>query len=429
MIKIETRDSQVPKGKLASSQKKLLPRIKELQSLLSSRSYAHDACSILLPDEPLFQFQSQSLARKLSRPSLLIVIGIGGSNLGAMAVADAVLGKHHNLANPRTALLFADTCEPDLLHSLSNIARHVSDSGGRVMLNLVSKSGGTAESIANFSYLHSMLSYPEVVVTTGEGSPLHSLAEKEGFHVLPIPGRLGGRYSVFSNAGLFPLSVLGIDTQALLSGAKKMRDMCLSPHHNNPASLLASLIFLRHKSGSGIFEQFLFSPDLESAGKWYRQLLAESSGKEWDAPHRRKINSGITPAVAIGSTDLHSMAQLYLAGPNDKLFRFVRVQHEGSAASLPHSQSLDKLVPGLSGKSPSKIMGALFSATQAAFRKRSRPFITLTLKDKSPATMGSLLQLEMLETIYLCHLLLANPFDQPAVEGYKRETRRLLSRR
>jgi glucose-6-phosphate isomerase len=429
MLRIETKDALILDSKLKHLQKKLSPKISQLQSLLDSRNYSDDACSILLPDEELFLSQSQSLAKKLGTPALLIVIGIGGSNLGTMAVQEAVLGKHYNLLHPKTKVLYADTCDPHSLASISSIARSVSDSGGNVVLNLISKSGGTTESIANFEYLLSSLTYPTVVVTTDSGSSLHSLSLREGFHTLQIPKKLGGRYSVFSNVGLFPLSLLGIDVQGMLSGAKKMRNLCLADTPKNPAASLASIIYSHSKSNKCIFDQFLFSPDLESAGKWHRQLLAESIGKERPAGKARTLRYGITPTVSIGSTDLHSIGQLYLAGPRDKLFRLVQIAHDSHPHPLPHMHQYESLVPNIGGKTTGEIMSAIFCGVQSSFRKRRLPFISLLLADRSAESMGALLQLEMLETIYLAHLLDLNPFDQPAVEEYKREVRLILSRK
>ena len=139
------------------------------------------------------------------------------------------------------------------------------------------------------------------------------------------------------------------------------------------------------------------------------------------------MNVGITPTVSIGSTDLHSMAQLYLGGPYDKFTTFVGIKNNRSRLKVPSVEGYSDLVPEIHGKSLMDIMDATLEGTKAAFRSGKRPFIEITLPDKSEYSVGQMLQLKMLETIYLGKLLDLNPFDQPNVESYKKETRKLLA--
>jgi glucose-6-phosphate isomerase len=173
---------------------------------------------------------------------------------------------------------------------------------------------------------------------------------------------------------------------------------------------------------------FLFANDLESLGKWCRQLMAESLGKEFNRKGKT-ANVGITPDVSIGSTDLHSMAQLYLGGPHDKFTVFLSVENSNSHISVPRLKGYSNLVYGIQGKSLESIMGAIFEGTKGAFRKGKRPFMEIKLPGKSEYALGQFLQFKMIETIYLGFLLGVNPFDQPNVESYKEETRRILRKK
>jgi glucose-6-phosphate isomerase len=154
--------------------------------------------------------------------------------------------------------------------------------------------------------------------------------------------------------------------------------------------------------------------------------MAESIGKEFNKKEER-VNIGLTPTVSIGSTDLHSMAQLYLGGPYDKFTTFVRIKKSRSCLKVPSVEGYSELVSEIKGKSLMDIMDATLEGTKAAFRSGKRPFIEITLPDKSEHAIGQLLQLKMMETIFLGKLLNVNPFDQPNVESYKRETRKILA--
>ena len=205
-----------------------------------------------------------------------------------------------------------------------------------------------------------------------------------------------------------------------------MKEACVDIDiERNPAAISAAIQYLHYESGKNISDLFLFANDLESLGKWCRQLMAESLGKEFNKKGET-VNIGITPVISIGSTDLHSMAQLYLGGPNDKFTTFLSVENSNSHMSIPRLKGYSKLVYGIQGKSLEKIMSAIMEGTKAAFRNCRRPFMEVKLPCKSEYPIGQFLQFKMMETIYLGYLLGVNPFDQPNVENYKEETRKIL---
>jgi len=388
----------------------------------------------LVSDEDALKKIKELISKKRElNPACIVVVGIGGSNLGTIAVQEAILGKLFNQLEPDVRILYADTVDSDLIEDIKQIIETMLNQGKNVLINGVSKSGGTTETMANFKVLVDLVQKYRsnvneyVIVTTDKDSKFWNYANKHGFDVLEIPKKVGGRFSVFSPAGLFPLGIIGINIDTILKGAADMRNRCLSSDIlQNPASLSATLKYIHHKKGINIDNKFLFSTDLESFGKWYRQLMGESIGKEYNI-NNEQIFEGITPTVSIGSTDLHSMAQLYLGGPYDKFTTFISVEQNKSQIEIPDDIEFSSLVEGINGKYLQNIMDAILQGTKIAFKKGNRPFSEIFLPDKSEHSIGQLLQLMMMEMMYLGALLNVDPFNQPNVEEYKVETRRILT--
>ena len=433
-IEFSFEDAMVPQERILETAERLRYMIRNMANVISG-GYEGDMASLCLPDDRLMLSKiRQAIGENLQlNPIYLIIVGIGGSNLGTIAVQEAVLGKLYNQLTAATKVLYADTVDSDSINNIITLVKPVLEKGGNILLNVISKSGTTTETIANAEVLIDLLrrhkkDYKKcITVTSDKNSELWNSAVKEGINVLEIPKKVGGRYSVFSPVGLFPLGLLGIDIERLLDGARAMRDTCFNVNvEENPAAICATLQYLHYKSGRNICNLFLFANDLESLGKWHRQLMAESIGKESNTKGAR-VNVGMTPTVSIGSTDLHSMVQLYLGGPYDKFTTFVRIKKSRSSLKVPSFEGYSDLVPEIHGKSLMDIMDATLEGTKAAFRSGKRPFIEITLPDKSEYSVGQMLQLKMLETIYLGKLLDLNPFDQPNVESYKNETRKILA--
>lgn len=423
MIVFKYDHALIAKSKVFSTAKKLA---KEISAIKSAKGYENERGCINLPFDTAMLRAAEAavtLKQKL-RPSLIVVIGIGGSNLGTIAVQEALLGKQWNLQH-KPRILYADTVDADALQVIIEEMQNELRQGHQILLNAISKSGTTTETIANFEVLLNVLkrhrkdSGRYVVVTTDKDSKLWQLAMKNGYSLLEIPKKVGGRYSVFSPVGLFPLGMLGINLKELLAGAAMIREQCISIDiKKNPAAIGASLLYNHSKAGRNIYDHFLFAKDLESMGKWYRQLLAESTGKQ-------KLS--ITPTVSIGSTDLHSMVQLYLGGPDDKFTNFVTT-HFNNMVKVPNYPEYNELVPDLQKKEINHIMHAIVAGVKTAYRKGKRPYTETKLDGKNARAVGAFMQLKMIETILLAKLLNVNAFDEPAVENYKKEMRRVLSR-
>jgi len=391
--------------------------------------------SLCLPSDNL---SSQRIGDMIARfPSQLlkyvVVVGIGGSNLGTSALYTALMGTQDAFDPTRLPkLLFLDTTSTDKMREVLHILKQNVKYTGEFLINIVSKSGDTIESVANFEILHNELSKTfgnidnRVVVTTDKGLKLWRCAEKLDLALLYIPKQINGRYSVFSAVGLFPLGLAGIDIRSLLAGGETMREACLSSNvFENPAIMSATLFYFHYQKNITIHNNFLFDPRLEVIGKWYRQLIGESLGKEHDTDGN-VIHAGITPIISIGSTDLHSMAQLYLGGPRDKFTTFLSVCDEGKDINVPDTLMLEGLVSGINGHSLEFLTDAIEQGVQTTYKKLKLPFMLITMPEISPYYLGQYLQFEMIKTMYLAKLLHINAFDQPNVEEYKRATRKIL---
>ena len=413
----------------------LKPELERIATAVGS-GYDSDYASINLPyDAALLATVERVIAEKKQlNPTMLVVVGIGGSNLGTAAVQQALYGSFYNQQNPETSIYFADTIDEDHLADIIKLMESQLARKHKVLLNVISKSGSTTETIANFELLFAIVKkyvvdpHECVVVTTDAQSPLWHLAQRENFTCLEIPKKVGGRYSVFSAVGLFPLGFIGIDIGQLLAGARAaLKQMSVqAAFFDNPAAVSAAILYTHAQRGKTIHDSFLFSVDFENLGKWYRQLMAESLGKEYDRMGKQ-MYTGITPTVSIGTTDLHSVAQLYLGGPYDKMSSLITLDRMNSQLAVPNYPAYDALVGHIQGVPFAHIMDAIVQGVQRAYNVGNRPYVRWQLSEKSAWCLGQLLQYKMGEIMYLGFLLGINPFDQPNVESYKQETRKILA--
>lgn len=421
---------------LVQESKRVIPYIQKLAQKVRAGGYNFLESSLNLPSDKTHLDEVMRCVKKFKTKVLkyIVVVGIGGSNLGTKAVYDALFGAYDTLEPDRfPKILFSDTVDSEWMKKCITLIQKKTTSPKEVLFIFVSKSGGTTETIANTESLLSILKKKwntiteRCVVITDEGSKLALLASRQNIQLLFIPQYVGGRYSVFSPVGLFPLALAGIDSGALMEGARAMRTACLSEKfEKNPAFQSAVIHFLLSLEKRTIADTFLFYPSLESLGKWYRQLLAESIGKEIDKDGR-VVHCGLTPTVSIGSTDLHSMGQLYLGGPQDKIATFVSVISQLNQITVPRKPLFGGLVDESSGKKLSDIMNAILGGVKKTYQKKKIPFCEIVLENVSPRSLGAFMQFKMMEVMFLGDLFNVNAFDQPNVEEYKIETRHLLS--
>ena len=228
-----------------------------------------------------------------------------------------------------------------------------------------------------------------------------------------------------SAVGLFPLLLAGVDIKSLRAGAEGIRAQCLNIDiNNNPAAQSALVAQQAYQHGQFVHDTFVFNSELESLGKWYRQLLGESIGKSEIGVDTAKV--GFVPTVSVGSTDLHSVGQLYLGGPARILTTFVHNAKDLQTFAVPKDRLFPKLATMITGKTSADIMSAIMAGTMKAYNAQALPFMEIIFDGITAYELGAFMQFKMIEMMYLGRLFSVNAFDQPAVELYKVETKRIL---
>lgn len=352
-----------------------------------------------------------------------VVLGIGGSALGAIALFKALCHPYHNLIK-RPRLFFLDNSDPEPVAKLLEAVDL-----NNTIFNVISKSGKTAEALASFMFFYNRVArhlgknrvnQHFLITTELADGPLHSIAREEKIKTLPIPENVGGRFSVLSAVGLLPAAVAGINVSKLLDGAQAM-DRRLAGYHlsNNLAYLNAAIHYLAYqKKGKKISVMMPYSNCLYGVADWYRQLWAESLGKLYDL-RGEQVAVGQTPIKALGATDQHSQLQLYLEGPNDKIFTFLQVNKFRHKAYVPRLFSNRQDFHYLTGKNMSALINNELKATEYVLTKNKRPNVKIILDTVDPFTIGQLLYMLEVQTAFAGGLFNINPFDQPAVEQIK----------
>jgi glucose-6-phosphate isomerase len=306
----------------------------------------------------------------------------------------------------------------------------------RSLFVVISKSGGTAETMAQYLVVRARLNEVLgetgarerlVLVTDPEKGALRSIARKENIAALEIPANVGGRFSVLTPVGLLPAALIGIDTAAMLAGAADMRTRCASKElGKNIAGTWAALQFLADtKHGRPIHVLMPYSDALRDMADWFVQLWAESLGK-----HRVAGDAGVgpTPLGALGATDQHSKVQLFMEGPGDKTVTFIAVEEGGADVEIPRLHSDVPELAYLGGHRLGELLDIERRATAGALARRGRPNMTLTLESVDPFHVGALFMFLELATAYAGRLYGVNAFDQPGVELGKQFTYAMLGR-
>lgn len=422
MKRIEFRDDNA--GIKVEAEEGLLSYVAKLSQRRGELSYIQPSDALILSEnESVYQEVQQILGRKTSSCKRGVVIGIGGSSLGARAVYEAL----ENDASCR--LTFLDTVDGNALEHAHQTIIHTCAEKEEFFILLVSKSGETTESLANFEMLYGLLKKEfgdisdRVCVVTQNRSALWKEGHEQGYTVLEIPSVIDGRFSIFSVAGIAPLTLAGFDVQKLLAGARDMADKCFSSDkENNVAYRWAYLQAQHYQKGVQTSNTFFFSPRLEGLGRWYRELLAESINKTVSR-EGKKEHITITPIISLGSVDLHAMVPRFIDGEKDVFTTFVR-SREASAELIPsvlNNESIEE------GKSFEEIMDALYEGTLRAYREHALPFGEVIMDQIDAYVLGAWMQWKMHEVVYLGYMLEVDPFTEPAVESYKKYVRQILS--
>jgi glucose-6-phosphate isomerase len=269
-----------------------------------------------------------------------------------------------------------------------------------------------------------------VLTTDPEKGSLRRLAEAEGFPSLVIPANVGGRFSVFSAAGLFPAFMAGIDISGLMAGARFMdQRLQASAVADNLAYRLAACYYLAFSQREWPIQVFMpYAGNLTGVADWLCQLWAESLGKKTTLAGE-VVHTGPTPLRAVGVSDQHSLLQLFMEGPANKLITFLEVAAFNQQLTIPACYPEIEGLAYLGGKTLAGLMAAEKKATAFNLMKAGRPSLTITLPEINAFTIGQLLYLFQVTVAALGGLLNINPFDQPGVEGSKQTTYGLLGRR
>jgi glucose-6-phosphate isomerase len=367
-----------------------------------------------------------------------VLLGIGGSALGTIALKTALRHPFYNMlpADKRKGprLFVMDNVDPGTAAALFDIIDIK-----KTAINVISKSGATAETAAFMKILwkkvesaagKSRLKDHIIMTTDKEKGSLRKLASKYGMISFPVPGNVGGRFSVLSPVGLLPLASIGVNIDELLRGAAYMDSMCSGDNvWKNPALLRAALHYISgRKFGRKITVMMPYSNALKDVADWFAQLWAESLGKKF-SNDGRPVYEGLTPVKALGATDQHSQCQLYMEGPFDKVITFIRVEKFDPDVKLPGNFNDDEAVAYLSGKNMSLLLNAEQKATEMALTKNLRPSMTITMPEISEFTLGQLIYLLEAETAYIGELYNINAFDQPGVELGKVLTYAMMGRK
>lgn len=413
-----------------------------------------DAGFIDLPQKLLDQHRRQGDASTLGRilkmaarlrdeVDRVVVLGIGGSYMGARALFEALRSSFHNDLPPKDRpgiprIYFEgnnvdNDALADLLQMLQVTCVDPDLREERWGAVVISKSGGTLETAAAFRVIrrelaefygsHSPRAKNLVVPITGEAGKLRDLLRAEGYpdeNILTIPDDVGGRFSVFTSVGLFPAAAMGLDVRALLLGAAAMtRRFLEEPFERNPVLQYAAVNYLMTTQlDKPIRVLSIWSKKLEAVGLWYDQLLAESLGKQGVGP---------TPLTAVQTRDLHSRGQQHQEGARDKVINnlVVKAPTQPPLAIGMADRNEDELNQ-YNRRSYANVMQAALEGTNRAYYEAARPTADLILPTISEHTLGQLLQLFMLATVVEGRLLGVNPYGQPGVEAYKRNMKEIL---
>lgn len=401
----------------------------------------HNAGQLPFMDLPAKTRQAADIARYAERCKQyenFVVLGIGGSALGTIALQSALNPAFYNLMpaagrGGRPRLFVEDNVDPDRIANLLEVI-----DPRKSLFNVISKSGSTAETMAGFMVARDAvarrvgvknLKKHFVATTDKEQGHLRKIVDREGWDSFVVPDGVGGRFSVLTPVGLLPAAAVGIDILALLKGAAAMKRRCSGDSlESNPALLAAALQFLACTTkGKSINVMMPYSQGLRDVADWYRQLWAESLGK---AANRagQTVYAGQTPVKALGATDQHSQVQLYNEGPNDKTLTLMRVESFRNPLPIPSCHSDIGAIAYLGGRTMQELMQAECRATEKALTDHGRPNSCFIFPAVNAHTVGQIMFMLEMQTAYAGEMWDINTYDQPGVEAGKIATYALMGR-
>ncbi len=357
---------------------------------------------------------------------ILVVIGIGGSYLGARAAIEFVKSPlYNNLKKETPDVYFAgNTISPSALNDLLAICE-----GKDICINVISKSGTTTEPAIAFRVFKKLLvekygvegARERIFVTTDKArGTLKHFSDEAGYETFVVPDDVGGRYSVLTAVGLLPIAVAGIDIDAMMRGAQTaLSDLSCEKVRKNPALMYAVLRNILSRKGKCVEILVGYEPFLLMINEWWKQLYGESEGKD---------NKGILPDSVIFSTDLHSLGQYIQEGQRNLFETVLTVKNSGEDFVIPEDEANVDGLNFIAGKTLDYVNKTAMLATLLAHKDGGVPNIVIELEDRTAESFGYLVYFFELACAVSGYILGVNPFDQPGVEAYKKNMFALLGK-
>ena len=374
---------------------------------------------------------------------VVVSMGIGGSYLGNKVLFDVQCGAYWNELTKEERNGFpqvyfsGNNIDPrstgDLIHHLedeSKILKYHEKRNLKVLLLVISKSGGTLDTMSNFMVVYDALQkYPgidvEVIAVTDPNMEkqtlLKKLAIEKGWPQFAVPDGVGGRFTVFTEVGLTLAACIGFDIKSFLDGAKDMDKACQNDDiWQNPAMLNAALKFAAsEKHGRDIEVMMPYGDYLKSVSEWYIQLLAESLGKQFNK-EGKEVCYGRTPLVAVGTTDMHSQTQQHQEGKLNKVVQFVKIEKWANDLVIPNTFPEAKKLADISGVTMSEALEVARQSNADALASNKRYNACFALPELNAYHLGELLYMLAMSVAYEGELADVDAFNQPGVESYKR---------
>jgi len=366
------------------------------------------------------------------RPQIdsVVVLGIGGSALGTICLNQALGNLFTGKVAPDSPTLYVlDNIDPVLLHEVEDVINLAT-----TLFVVITKSGGTPETLAQYAYFRERCESQGLAakerfafITDPDNGLLRQIGQRDQITMFDVPPNVGGRFSVLTAVGILPAYLIGIDVDALLSGARTMRDRFLSTEWKvNLPFQLAAVQHILGTKGKTIHILMPYAQKLIRFADWYRQLLAESIGKQVNI-RGEEVFVGLTPVNALGATDQHSQSQLYNEGPNDKLIMFVEVANPMPKLPIPATDDILSSVSYLEGVDFGQLLNTEKQGTEQALTQYNRPNLTIKIDTVNAQTLGELFLLFEGATAFLGEFYEIDAFNQPGVELSKQLTKQLLS--
>jgi glucose-6-phosphate isomerase len=419
----------------------LADRFTTLHEAVEQRRLSGDLAFYTLPGDTATVREIRDFAEGVGQAfDTVVVLGIGGSALGTAALQQALLKPFWNELDDEARdyfprLFVLDNVDPSTLVPLFERIDFA-----RTLFNVISKSGATAETMAQFLIIREKLrevfgddeGYRRhfIFTTDPEKGVLRKLAIEENIATLPVPAKVGGRFSVLSAVGLLPAALVGIDIDALLAGAAAMAERCARPRlRDNPAAVFAALQYLADtERAARIHVMMPYTDRLAGIADWFRQLWAESLGKRTDLAGK-EVFRGPTPVKALGATDQHSQVQLYIEGPFDKTITFLAARTLPLDLAIPSAYTDVDELGYLGGRTLGELLDAERVATTAALASQGRMNMTVEIPAITAHALGQIIMMLQIATVYAGGFYEINPLDQPGVELGKQLTYGLMGRR